>query len=130
MLEKILSFIGIDNNSSSGKSAQSRSVEPTTVVRKIRHQEQLRDIPQGKKIHGFDYLEYSISVDCEFTGQYRISVFIGNHKVYGFIINDKDISDEHFTDAIEQILDFLSNEPSVQTLPDSNRFQSHFFGNP
>jgi hypothetical protein len=130
MLDKLLSMIGLGKNSNHDVDSSFNSFEPDFIVQNIRNQEEQKEIPQGKQIFGFDHDEYSISVDREFTNHYRISVFIGNHKVYGFTINDKEISDEQFTDIFEKIISFLDHNPSVESLPDDKGFKSHFFGTP
>ncbi len=130
MLDKLWSMIGLGKNSNHDTETTFKSPEPRIIVQNIRNQEEQKDIPQGKQIFSFDHHEYSISIDREFTDHYRISVFVGNHKVYGFTINDKEISDDRFADIFEKIISFLDHKPSVDSLPDDEWFKSHFFGTP
>lgn len=130
MLDKFLSLIGLGKNSNHDTETSFDAPDPDMIVQNIRHHESEREIPQGKQIFNFDHQEYSISVDREFTEHYRISVFVGNHKVYGFTIIDKEVPDDQFADIFKKIISFLNHNPSIDSLPDEEGFKSHFFGTP
>ncbi len=123
-------MIGLGKNSNHDTQSEVKSFDPGFIVQRIRKQEKKREIPQGKQIFSFDHGGYTISVDREFTEHYRISVFVGNHKVYGFTIVEKEVSDKQLTNIFENIISFLSHKPRVDSLPDDKRFKSHFFGTP
>lgn len=130
MLDKLLSMIGLGKNSNHDSQSEVKSFDPDFVVQRIRNQEKEREISQGKQIFSFDHQEYTISVDREFTEHYRISVFVGNHKVYGFTIVKKEVSDKQLSNIFEKIISFLNHKPTVESLPDDEMFKSHFFGAP
>lgn len=126
MLEKILSLFGLFN----GKvEAASRPIDTTRIVQQIRSREE-HDIPQGKQIYSLDLEAYSLHLDREFTDHYRISVFLGNHKIFGFTVTQKDISDEEFKTIWKTIIRFLRDDPSPKKMPDTLLLKSHFFGKP
>jgi len=130
MLNKILSLFGFNNKTNNGRESNRQKVDVDKLVQQIRNNEEQNKIPQGKQIHNFELEGYSVSLDREFTGKYRISAFIGPHKVYGFNIAKKEASDEQLADILRRIITFLANNPSVKTLPQNDLFDSHFFGNP
>lgn len=104
------------------------TVDIPELVRQIRSKE--GDQPsQGKKIHSFQFQDYDIVLDREFNERYRISVFVDQQKVYGFNIEDKDISDQEFEQIWDRILHFLEESPSSKSTPETELVTSHFFGN-
>lgn len=127
MLDKLRSLLGFGNKSTDSTSAR-ETVDIQQIVQSIRKQEQ-QDIATGRKLLRIDYQQFDLLVDREFTGRYRISVFQGQHKVYGFTINEKEIDNQQFEAAWDDILIFLE-QPSPTQLPQSDLLTTHFFGHP
>jgi len=128
MIKKILSFFGF--NRQPDRKKDEFQIDTAKLVQEIRDREVENNIPQGKQIHSFKYDDFIISLDKEFTGRYRISIFIGSHKVYGFTLTQDEPSDEKLETIFEQIITFLSHAPSVENLPKSDLYKAYFFGNP
>lgn len=126
MLEKILSLFGLSDGNTE---TPSRPIDTTRIIQQIRSREE-HDIPQGKLIYSLELEAYSLHLDHEFTGHYRISVFLGNHKIFGFTITEEDISDEEFAAIWETIIRFLRDDPSPKKMPNTSLLKSHFFGKP
>lgn len=124
MLDKIFSLLGLQNSEKPQK-----SVDTEKIVREIRLAEE-QEISTGKRIYAIDYMHYNLILDREFTGNYRISVFTGNHKIYGFSITEEDITDKQFATIWDKVIAFLKDDPSPQTMPDDKFLKTHFFGNP
>ena len=124
MFKKIFELFKTDNQPPARE-----SIDTKRIVQQIRNNEE-EDRPSGRKIYSFDFKNYHINLDREITGQYRISVFLGNHKVYGFLITEEDIPDQQFVEIWDQIIRFLDENPSPKKMPDSEELTAHFFGNP
>ncbi|HKK46360.1 MAG TPA: hypothetical protein VJ964_12620 [Balneolaceae bacterium] len=130
MLKKILSLIGFSNKTSDSGNSSQPQIDIDNLVQQIRDREKQNDIPRGKQIHTLEIKRYTVSLDREFTGKYRISIFSGPHKVFGFNIIEEHPTDEQLAEVFKQIIFFLTNNPSAKTLPESHLFKAHFFGNP
>jgi len=129
MFKKLISLIGF-GEASSNDDTTNQQVDINELVKQIRAKETREDIPQGKQIYSISYDQYAISLDREFTGCYRISIFLGSHKVYGVSISKEELTDEELGTIFQQVFSFLGDNPSVKTLPKSDLFKAHFFGNP
>lgn len=129
MFDKLRTWLGIKNETEMSSSNPAETLNPQKIVQKIRSRED-DEMPRGQTIYRLDYNGYHLILDREFTGRYRISVFNGQHKNYGFTIADQQISDEEFAVAWDQIIGFLDANPSIQTLPDNKLIKGHYFGNP
>ncbi|MGD8748797.1 MAG: hypothetical protein PVI44_10045 [Balneolaceae bacterium] len=130
MFDKIFTILGFTRKSSNNTSNPEKSIEIENVVKQIRAIEKQSNIAPGKRIYDFEYRQFTVSLDREFNHKYRVSVFLSSHKIYGFSIARKDISKEEMTAIFDQIISFLSNEPSHRNMPESKLFKAHFFGNP
>lgn len=128
MLEKLLQLLGLAKNSSQ-ESDPGGSIDIEAIIEKIRTREQ-DELATGRKIVRFDYRSFEIILDREFTGRYRISVFQGQHKCYGFAIQKKELTDEEFKHIWERVIGFLGHSPSPARLPEHELWKAHFFGNP
>jgi hypothetical protein len=126
MFNWLRSLLGITNASTEAEPA-ANNVDCQQIVGNIRSKER-SEIPVGRKIYDLSFKEFEILLDREFTGHYRISVFQNQHKIYGFTVSEKEISDDEFVVVWEIIIDFLSNNPSPKQLPDHDLMNSHFFG--
>lgn len=128
MFEKLKSLFGIRPPLDHGPNSAD-SVDCQKIVATIRRRER-QEIPVGRKIYDLQFKQFDLVLDREFTGHYRISVFQDHHKVYGFTISDKEISDENFAKVWKMVTQFLGNTPSPKHLPEHQLMQSHFFGYP
>lgn len=128
MFKKLISLIGLGEPRAEVDNID-QQIDINGLVKQIRDQEAKGKIPQGRQIFSTSYEGYSICLDREFTACYRISVFLDSHKIYGFRITKEELTDEELGSVLEQVFLFLANEPSVKTLPESELFQAHFFGN-
>jgi len=127
MFEKLRSLLGLkskpDNN------INLRSTKDTKrIVESIRKREE-EDPTSGNKIFSLEYGEFSILLDREFAGRYRISAFREQHKVYGFTISDKEVTDDQFEQVWDYVLMFLE-DPTPADMPESKLMETHFFGHP
>lgn len=127
MFEKLRSLLGFEKNAYN-KTNLRATKDTEHIVESIRKREK-EDPTSGNKIFSLDFGEFSILLDREFTGRYRISAFREQHKVYGFTISDKEIPDERFEQAWDHVLRFLE-DPSPADMPESKLMETHFFGHP
>ncbi|MDZ7681832.1 MAG: hypothetical protein U5J63_09030 [Fodinibius sp.] len=128
MFTKLKSLLGI-SPATTTDTGSAESVNCRQIVKNIREQGP-QEVPVGQKIYDFSFEQFTITLDREFTGHYRISVFQNHHKVYGFTVNDKQISDKDFVTVWEIIIQFLGNDPSPKQLPEHKLIKAHFFGPP
>ena len=128
MFDRLKSLLGI-RPTPNGDSDPADSIDCQQMVANIRRRER-DEIPVGRKIYDLQFGQFDVTLDREFSGHYRISVFQDHHKIYGFTINDKEISDENFVKVWEIVTKFLGKNPSPKHLPDHQLMKSHFFGYP
>lgn len=129
MFEKILTIFGLDGQTNYSDSSIPE-IDTDKLVKKIRLREEQNDIPQGKQIYSFEVEGYSVTLDREFTGKYRISALVGPHKVFGFSVTPEKLTDDQLASIFEQVISFLTKEPSASNLPENELYKAHFFGNP
>ncbi len=126
MFDTIRSLLGFESKPYNTNKRE--TLDTGQIVQSIREQEQ-QDEAIGRKILSLDYQQFELLVDREFTGRYRISAFKGQHKIYGFTVSEKEISDQQFKTVWNDILKFLDH-PSPNKLPESEQLSAHFFGHP
>lgn len=127
MFENLRSLLGFESKADNNINLRATK-DTKRIVESIRKREE-EDPTSGNKIFSMDYGEFSILLDREFTGRYRISVFREQHKVYGFTISDKKVTDDQFEQAWDHVLTFLE-DPSPADMPENKLMETHFFGHP
>ena len=90
---------------------------------------ELKQKPEpGRKIHTFEYMDAELILDVEITEQYRLSVYIGREKKYGFIIKCNPGNYEVLKCGLEDALKFLNSTRKVSELPDNEHIKGYLFG--
>ncbi|HET8865595.1 MAG TPA: hypothetical protein VFM80_07840, partial [Gracilimonas sp.] len=98
------------------------------LVQRIQSKEEKSDIEPGRRIHEFELGTYTLRLDCDITKNYRITVSLGNERIYSFTIFAEQHDYEKLETAYSMIFDFLMTEQSLQKLPNNDLLKGFYFG--
>ena len=76
----------------------------------------------GQLIHAFDFHEYSLRLDRDITGTYRLVANEGRERRYSFSIRGE------LEPALQEITAFLSGPRRMADLPRSETLKGHYYG--
>jgi hypothetical protein len=100
----------------------------SSIISQIKKRESSEDIQPGKKIHEIEYHLFSIRLDRDITKNYRITVFLGNERIYSFTVFAKKNGFDKLEEAYKQVIAFLKGERHIAQLPDSDLLKGFYFG--
>lgn len=87
-----------------------------------------QDIEPGRKIHEFDYDNFTLRLDQDITKNYRITVFQGKERVFSFTVFASQSEYEKLKLAYGEIIGYLKGEQKIADLPSSNLLKGFFYG--
>ena len=82
----------------------------------------------GRLIHGFEYGDFTLRLDRDVTGMYRVVVYLGQDRWYSFSIRCDHRDYEALHSAYDDIIAFLSGDRRLAELPNSEGLKGHYFG--
>lgn len=98
------------------------------LIKNICETETAREISPGRKIHEFEYGLFTLRLDRDITGYYRITVYQGTDRVYSFTVFATVDEPEKLEEAYRNVIAFLKTEPGVKNLPDSRLLKGFYYG--
>lgn len=103
-------------------------VDVQRIIRQIKEAEEKKDIPLGKRIHSFSYVDFQLNLDRDITEHYRITVYQGQERIYSFTIFAKERNYDILEQAYSQIITFMEGDRNIGSLPDDEILKGFFYG--
>ena len=114
---------------STSKSAKDiPSVNLNVHIDAIKKHEAERGSELGRLINGFEYGDFTLRLDRDVMGMYRVAVYSGQDRWYSFSLRCPQGDYDALREAFQEIMDFLSGDRRLSGMPDHEKLKGHYFG--
>jgi hypothetical protein len=97
-------------------------------IDKIRTIEKETGPDLGRLIHAFEYGDFTLRLDRDVTGTYRVMITVGQERWYSFSVRSDYKNYTAIEKAYEEIIAFLGSDRRLADMPNHEKLKGHYFG--